>query len=85
MKNGKRRSWTTVDVRTLKSLARKKTRAAKIAKTLNALRERRAKRRLVWAYRLTLGSSVRNTPGYTKKEPPRLLFSFGVLSDPELR
>jgi hypothetical protein len=34
MKNGKRRSWTTVDVRTLKSLARKKTRAAKIAKTL---------------------------------------------------
>ena len=35
MKNGKRRSWTTADVRTLKSLARKKTRAGKIAKTLN--------------------------------------------------
>ena len=34
MKNGKRRSWTTADVRTLKSLARKKTRAGKIAKTL---------------------------------------------------
>jgi hypothetical protein len=34
MKNGKRRSWTTADVRTLKSLARKKTRASKIAKTL---------------------------------------------------
>jgi hypothetical protein len=34
MKNGKRRSWTTADVRTLKTLARKKTRAGKIAKTL---------------------------------------------------
>ena len=34
MKNGKRRTWTTDDVRTLKSLARKKTRAGKIAKTL---------------------------------------------------
>ncbi len=34
MKNGKRRSWTPADVRTLKSLARKKTRAGKIAKTL---------------------------------------------------
>jgi hypothetical protein len=34
MKNGKRRSWTTADVRTLKSLARKRTRAGKIAKTL---------------------------------------------------
>jgi hypothetical protein len=34
MKNGKRRSWTSADVRTLKALARKKTRAGKIAKTL---------------------------------------------------
>ena len=34
MKNGKLRSWTTADVRTLKSPARKKTRAGKIAKTL---------------------------------------------------
>jgi hypothetical protein len=34
MKNGKRRSWTTDDVRTLKTLARKKTRAGKIAKKL---------------------------------------------------
>jgi hypothetical protein len=34
MKNGKRRPWTSVDVRTLKTLARKRTRAAKIAKTL---------------------------------------------------
>jgi len=34
MKNGKRRSWTTADVRTLKTLARKRTRAGKIAKTL---------------------------------------------------
>ena len=34
MKNGKRRSWTTADVRTLKSLARKKTSAGKIARKL---------------------------------------------------
>ena len=31
MKNGKRRSRTTADVRTLKTLARKRTRAGKIA------------------------------------------------------
>jgi hypothetical protein len=34
MKNRKRRSWTTADVRTLKTLARKKTTAGKIAKKL---------------------------------------------------
>jgi hypothetical protein len=34
MRNGKRRTWTPADVRTLKSLARKKTRAGKIAKRL---------------------------------------------------
>ena len=34
MKNGKRRSWTTEDVRALKTLARKKTTAGKIAKKL---------------------------------------------------
>jgi hypothetical protein len=34
MKNGKRCSWTAEDVRTLKSLARKKTRTGQIAKKL---------------------------------------------------
>jgi hypothetical protein len=34
MKNGKRRSWTTADVRTLKALARKKTGAGIIARKL---------------------------------------------------
>jgi len=34
MKHGKRRSWTTADVRNLKTLARKKTDAGKIAKKL---------------------------------------------------
>ena len=34
MKNGRRRAWTTADVRTLKSLARRKTGAGKIAKKL---------------------------------------------------
>jgi hypothetical protein len=34
MKNGKRRAWSATDVRTLKTLARKRTRAGKIARTL---------------------------------------------------
>jgi hypothetical protein len=34
-KKSKRRTWTTENIRTLKSLAKKKTRAARIAKTLN--------------------------------------------------
>jgi hypothetical protein len=34
MKNGKCRPWAPADVRTLKSLARKRTRAGKIARTL---------------------------------------------------
>jgi hypothetical protein len=34
MKKGKRRPWSAVEVRTLKMLARKKTRAGKIAKKL---------------------------------------------------
>jgi hypothetical protein len=33
-KNSKRREWTTTDVRDLKALARKKTPALKIARTL---------------------------------------------------
>jgi hypothetical protein len=33
-KKSKRRSWTTEDVRALKTLAKKKTRAASIAKNL---------------------------------------------------
>jgi len=33
-KKSKRRAWTTADVRTLKQLAKKKTRAARIARTL---------------------------------------------------
>jgi hypothetical protein len=38
MKNGsKRRAWTSVQVRELKTMARKKTRAGRIAKKLNML------------------------------------------------
>jgi hypothetical protein len=33
-KSVKRRSWTSTDVKTLRTLARKKTRAGRIAKTL---------------------------------------------------
>ena len=41
-KNSKRRSWTPAQVRTLKTLAKKKTRAASIAKTLKRTRGRDA-------------------------------------------
>jgi hypothetical protein len=34
-KKSKRRAWTTENVRTLKTLAKKKTHAARIAKTLS--------------------------------------------------
>ncbi len=34
MRNGKRRAWTSENVRTLKTLARKKTPAGKIARAL---------------------------------------------------
>jgi hypothetical protein len=34
MKNGKRRAWTTVQVRELKTMAKKKTPVARIAKKL---------------------------------------------------
>ena len=58
MKNGKRRSWTTADVRTLKSLARKKPARVKSRRRLSAPKGLPVKRRLVWAYRSTLGSSA---------------------------
>jgi hypothetical protein len=55
MKNGsKRRAWTSVQVRELKSLARKKTPAKKIAKTLK--RTEGATRQKAFAIGLTLDS-----------------------------
>ncbi len=56
MKNGKRRSWTTADVRTLKTLARKKTRAGKIAKTLK--RTERATRQKAFSLGVSLDARV---------------------------
>jgi len=54
MKNGKRRSWTPEDVRTLKTLAKKKTRAGKIASKLK--RTEGATRQK--AFSLSLGLSL---------------------------
>jgi hypothetical protein len=56
MKNGKRRSWTTEDVRTLKSLARKKTRAGKIAKTPK--RTEGAARQKAFSLRVSLDARI---------------------------
>ena len=56
MKNGKRRSWTTKDVQTLKALARKKTRAGKIAKELK--RTEGATRQKAFSLGLSLDARV---------------------------
>jgi hypothetical protein len=56
MKNGKRRSWTTDDVRTLKTLARKKTRAGRIAKQLK--RSEGATRQKAFSLGLSLDARV---------------------------
>jgi hypothetical protein len=55
MKNGeKRRAWTSVQVRELKTLARKKTPAAKIARTLK--RSESATRQKAFSMGLSLDS-----------------------------
>jgi hypothetical protein len=55
MKNGeKRRAWTTAQVRTLKSMARKKRPAAKIAKNLK--RSEGAARQKAFSMGLSLDS-----------------------------
>jgi hypothetical protein len=56
MKIGKRRSWTTEDVRTLKALARKKTRVGKIAKELK--RTEGATRQKAFSLGLSLDARV---------------------------
>ena len=55
MKNGKkRRAWTAGDVRTLKSMAKKKSRAANIAKSLK--RSEGATRQKAFSIGLSLNS-----------------------------
>jgi hypothetical protein len=56
VKNGKRRSWSTTDVRTLKSMARKKTPAGKIAKKLK--RSEGATRQKAFSMGLSLDARV---------------------------
>jgi hypothetical protein len=56
MKNGKRRSWTTAEMRALKTLARKKTRAGKIAKKLK--RTEGATRQKAFSLGVSLDSRV---------------------------
>jgi hypothetical protein len=57
MKNGtKKRAWTSVQVRELKTLARKKTPAAKIARTLK--RTEGATRQKAFSIGLSLDSRV---------------------------
>ena len=75
MKNGKRRSWTTdSDVRTLKTLARKKTRAG-IESSLGGQKALLDKKHSVWACHSTLEFSVRRS-SWVKKRSRWLLFFF---------
>ena len=53
-KNSKRRAWTTAQVRTLKTLAKKKTHAARIAKILK--RTEGATRQKAFSMGLSLNS-----------------------------
>ena len=81
MKNGKRRSWTTDDVRTLKTLARKRTTAGKIAKKLK--RTEGATRQKAFSLGVSLDarlSSCINCAKMIKEEPlSRLLFLFDLV------
>ncbi len=67
-----RRAWTTDHVRTLKTLARKKTTAARIAKTLK--RTEGATRQKAFALGLSLDSRAWNfvaaNPRTTTQAPP---------------
>ena len=49
----KRRAWTPEHVRTLKALARKKTHAARIAKTLKRSEGATRQKAFIWVYRWT--------------------------------
>jgi hypothetical protein len=55
-KKAKRRAWTATDVRTLKAAARKKTRAASIARTLKRIEG--ATRQKAFSLGLSLDSRV---------------------------
>ena len=81
MKNGKWRSWTPADVRTLKSLARKKTAAGKIAKKLK--RTESATRQKAFSLGVSLDARVlvpEKFLGRSKEEPckaaPLYLWAF---------
>ena len=71
-KVSKRRAWTKEDVRTLKTLARKKTHAARIAKTL--------KRTVGACARRLHSSSVLHQPSSNWKEPIRSFLRDRTLS-----
>ena len=58
-KKSKRRAWTKIDVRTLKALARKKTKAVKIAKRLK--RTESATRQKAFSMGLSLESRFLST------------------------
>jgi hypothetical protein len=57
-RNSKRRSWSSSDVHTLKALARKRTRAASIARTLKRTEGATRQKAFTWDFRSTREAEI---------------------------
>ena len=69
-RKSKRRSWTSSDVRALKTMARRKTRAASIARTLKRTEGATRQKRSVWDFHSIREPKVGNPdPGTVKPRP----------------
>ena len=77
-RKSKRRSWTSSDVRTLKTMARKKTRAASIARTLK--RTEGATRQKAFSLGLSLELSVTRLDEIKSPAAVRGFFVAGVVT-----
>ena len=69
-RNSKRRSWTSSDVRTLKTMARKKTRAASIARSLKRTEGATRQKAFSLGLSLEFASLISATPLRRSKAPP---------------
>ena len=85
MKNGKRRTWTPTDVRTLKTLARQKATAGKIARKLK--RTEGATRQKAFSLSVSLDARVQCSKELVikLKGSRNGSFSFGVLNGSQPR
>ena len=77
-RKSKRRSWTSSDVRALKTMARRKTRAASIARTLKRTKGPLGKRRSVWDFPSIREPKVGKPDPRTVNSSPALVRGFIV-------